>query len=108
MKHKGTPLTSTLNNEWMFKKLWVEDLVSGDEPDAKTIKRYVLRSECYVKSDRQHIAPHNLKDSDFRNISTRLYIQKEKNSKLHGHFVSNYEWNDLVTRSNLHNFTVEL
>ena len=48
MKHEGTALTSTLNNEWMFKKLWVEDLVSDDEPDAKTIWRYVLRSNCYV------------------------------------------------------------
>ena len=52
MKHEGTALTSTLNNEWMFKKLWVEDLVSDDEPDAKTIWRYVLRSNCYVKSER--------------------------------------------------------
>jgi hypothetical protein len=108
MKHEGTDLTPTLNNEWMYQTLWVEDLVSDDEPDAKTVWRHVLRNDCYVKSERQHIASHLLKDSDFRNMTTRLYIQKEKNNKLHGRFVSNYELTDLLTRANLHNFTAEL
>jgi hypothetical protein len=108
MKHEGTDFTPTLNNEWMYHMIWAEDLVSDEEPDAKTVWRYVLRNDCYVKSDRQHIPSHLLKDSDFRDISKRLYLQKEKNSKLHGYFVSNFEWNDRSNRADLHTFIVEL
>ena len=108
MKHEGNYTTRSLDNEWMNLMLWVEDLVSDEEPDAKTVWRYVLRNDCYVKSERQHIERHLLKDSDFRNITTRLYLQKENNNKLYGRFVSNYELNDLLTRANLHNFIVKL
>ena len=108
MKHEGNILTDTLNNEYMYHMLWVEDFASDEEPDAKTVWRYVHRNDCYVKSERQHIPSHLLKDSDFRNITTRLYIQKESNNRLHGKFVSNYEWNDLKNRASLQDFTVEL
>jgi hypothetical protein len=108
MKHEGTDFTPTLNNEWMYHMIWAEDLVSDEEPDAKTVWRYVLRNECYVKSERQHIERHLLKDGDFRNITKRLYLQKENNNKLYRRFVSNYELKDLFTRANLHNFIAEL
>jgi hypothetical protein len=100
MKKEAPIIVSNLERGYSVDMIFAEDFVNND-PDAKTKKQYIPRTECYVESDCQEIEDYNLTEKNHRHISVRVWKQKQSNLRKYGKFLTNYDMDSYLSRATL-------
>lgn len=80
-------------NAWCFE--------NGDIND-KLVKKWIPKSQCYVKAGLQDLPDYAFTSSDVRKCHVDVWNEKSKNHKRYGKFLTNYE----IKKDRL-NFTLE-
>ena len=86
--------------------IWAECFDNDDE-NAKTIHKYISKSNCYVKAKCQETPDDKFRETDVRKVHTAVWNQKSANQKKYGVFKTNYEIKEQVERASLDNVLVD-
>jgi hypothetical protein len=73
---------------------------SGDVED-KIIKKWIPKSQCYVKSGLQDLPDYAFTCSDIRKFHVDVWNEKAKNYKRYGKFRTNYQLRLIQEQSTL-------
>lgn len=90
MKKEAPVIVANLEGGFSVDTILAEDFVN-DDVNGKTKHQNIPRAYCYVKEDVQDKLDTNLNHKDYRKCSIRVWKQKEKNLRLHGKFMTNYD-----------------
>jgi hypothetical protein len=75
---------------------------NGNKED-KIIKKWISKSQCYVKAGLQDLQDYAFTSSDIRKYHVDVWNEKAKNYKRHGKFSTNYELKQNSENSTLEN-----